>query len=107
MVIAVALAGCGGSGSGGAAAGAGPDLGVAIELADCSDWNEGSVEERLGTIRQLRNFIGAPVPGTGGRGRVLDDDQAYELFEARCGEGFAQGFGLYKIYSQAAAFSGE
>ena len=78
-----------------------------IELADCTDWNEGSVEERLGTIRQIRNFISGPVPGTGGRGVVLDDDTAYDLFDSYCENEIARGFTLYKIYVRAAAFSGE
>jgi hypothetical protein len=104
-LLAIGIAGCGGddrpAGSGG------PTLDDPIELADCTDWEEGSVEERLGTIRQIRAFISTPVPGTGGRGVTLDDDRAYELFEEACSHSVAQGFTLYKLYVRAAAFSPE
>jgi hypothetical protein len=103
------LAGCGdddgGGGSGGTAVGGGPTLDNPIELADCTDWKEGSVEERLGTIRQITDFIDSSVPGTGGTGVTLDDDEAYDLFERACSNDFARGFNLYKIYVRAAGFS--
>ena len=47
------------------------------------------------------------MPGTGGRGVTLDDDEAYDLFEEACSNSIAQGFNLYKIYVRAAAFSGQ
>ena len=77
-----------------------------IQVADCTDWNEGSVEERLGTIEQIGRFIGGPVPGTGGTGVTLDEDEAYDLFERACSNDFARAFTLYRIYVRAAAFSG-
>jgi hypothetical protein len=107
LLIGLTLAGCGGS-DGGDSAGGGPaTLDNPIELADCTDWNEGSLEERLGTIRQIRAFISGPVPGTGGRGVTLEDERAYDLFEEACSHGVARGFTLYKLYVRAAAFSPE
>jgi hypothetical protein len=106
LLIGLLLAGCGGSDGGASAGGGVATLDNPIELADCTDWNEGSVEERLGTIRQIRTFISGPVPGTGGRGVTLDDERAYELFEEACSHSVAQGFTLYKLYVRAAAFSG-
>ena len=107
LLIAVILAGCGGS-DGEESRGGGPvQLDQPIELADCTDWNEGSVDERLGTIQQIRAFISTPVPGTGGTGVTLDDEKAYDLFEEACGASLAQGFTLYKIYVRAAAFNPE
>jgi hypothetical protein len=106
LVIAVTLAACGGS-EGDSGEGPGVQLDDPIELADCTDWNEGSVEERLGTIRQIRAFIGGPVPGTGGTGVTLDDERAYDIFEEACSHSVAQGFTLYKLYVRAAAFSPE
>lgn len=85
----------------------GPQLGAPINLADCRDWNRGSLDERLGTIHEIREFLGGSVPGTGGTGAVLEDDQAYDLFEGWCENEFARGFKLYKLYSRAAAFSGQ
>jgi hypothetical protein len=108
LLIGLILVGCGGSDDGGDAdSGTPASLDNPIELADCTDWEEGSVQERLGTIRQIRTFIGGPVPGTGGTGVTLDDDKAYDLFEDACSASIAQGFTLYKIYVRAAAFNPE
>jgi hypothetical protein len=107
ILIASILLGCGGSASsGGSDAGVGASLDAPINLADCTDWQQASVDERLGTIEQIREFVGGPVSGTGGRGVVLDDEEAYDLFENYCENEFARGFKLYKLYSRAAAFSG-
>lgn len=100
------LAGCG-EGGDGAPSGSPISLDEPVQLADCTDWNEGSVDERLGTLKQIENFAGGSVPGTGGRGVLLDQDRAYDLFEEACSNSIAQGFTLYKIYVRAAAFSGQ
>jgi hypothetical protein len=108
LLIAAVLAasGCGGDDAGSAEQSQqGPQLSARINLADCRDWNDGSVDERLGTIRGIREFLGGPVPGTGGTGAVLEDEQAYDLFEGWCENEFARGFKLYKLYARAAAFS--
>jgi len=84
----------------------GVNLGVPIQLADCTDWNEGSVDERLGTIRQIREFAGGPSGSPAGHGTTLPDEDAYELFENYCDEQFAGGFKLYKLYTRAAALGG-
>lgn len=107
LLIGLTLAGCGGSDGGGSSRGGPGALDNPIELADCTDWNEGSVEERLGTISQIHAFISGPVPGTGGTGVTLEDEDAYDLFEEACSHSVAQGFTLYKLYVRAAAFSGE
>jgi hypothetical protein len=106
LLIGLTLAGCGSDGEG-APAGGDLSLDQPIELADCTDWEEGSVDERLGTIRQIRAFISTPVPGTGGTGVTLEDEKAYDLFEEACSHSVAQGFTLYKIYVRAAAFNPE
>jgi hypothetical protein len=56
-------------------------------------------------VRQLRAFAGGPTGSPAGRGNVLEDEQAYELLENWCGNDFARGFKLYKLYTRAAAFS--
>lgn len=108
ILIAAALAGCGGDGDGSSSGGSGQgvQLGDPISLADCTDWNEGSVEERFGTIAQIREFTGGPIAGTPASGRTLTDEQAYDLFENYCANEYARGFKLYKLYGRAAAFSG-
>jgi hypothetical protein len=105
------LAGCGGGTNTQPQVGVGPNVGQPINLADCSDWNQANTEQRLGTIKELRNFAGGPVVGNSatspsGTGSVLDDKQAYDLFSNYCKEDFARGFKLYKLYERAAAFAG-
>jgi hypothetical protein len=113
LAIAVgAIAGCGGGSSTQPQVDVGPNVGQPISLADCNDWNQANTEQRLGTIKQLKDFAGGPVVGNSasapsGRGSVLDDKQAYELFNRYCAEDFARGFKLYKLYERAAAFSGQ
>jgi hypothetical protein len=111
VVAAAVFAGCG-SGSGNQPQiDVGPNVGQSIALADCNDWNQANTEQRLGTIGQLKNFAGGPVVGNNatsphGTGAVLDDKQAYNLFENYCKEPFARGFKLYKLYERAAGFAG-
>jgi hypothetical protein len=104
-VLALSLVACGGSGEDPPPSGAGPALVAPINLADCADWKQASVDQRLATIDQVKEFVGGPVAGTEGSGGTLDDDKAYDLFENYCAEEFARGFKLYKLYSRAAAFS--
>lgn len=57
LLIGLTLAGCDGSDGDESPAGGEVSLDNPIELADCTDWEEGSVDERLGTIRQIRAFV--------------------------------------------------
>lgn len=111
LAVGAVLVGCGGGSSNQPVPQAGPHLGASLELADCNDWNQGTTEDRLGTIAQLKTFAGGPVVGGGpnpasGTGAVLDDKQAYDLLNNYCKNSFARGFKLYKLYERAAAFSG-
>jgi hypothetical protein len=101
--LALAASGCGGDER---PADQGVGAGTALRLADCEDWNDSAVEERLATVTQLREFAGGPVGETPGRGAILDDDEAYDLLERHCDAEFADAFKLYKIYVRAAAFIG-
>lgn len=110
-MAAAALIGCGSDSSTQPQLGVGPNVGEPINLADCSDWNQASTGERLGTLDQLKDFAGGPVVGNSasapsGTGAVLDDDRAYDLLDDYCKAEFAGGFKLYKLYQRAAAFSG-
>jgi hypothetical protein len=108
--VALAVAGCGGGSDSGTPQGdvGGPSIGVSITLADCTDWQEATVDERLGTIEQIENFAGGPVVGAGegARGPTLDPDEAYDLMDKYCEQELARGFKLYKLYVRAAAFQG-
>jgi hypothetical protein len=99
--LGLALAGCGGDT---APAEQGVGGNTPLRLADCEDWNESGVEQRLNTVRQLREFNAGPSERV--RGAVLDDDQAYDLLEGQCEPEFAGAFKLYKLYGRAAAFLG-
>ena len=107
VVLALALAGCGGGDESTPVQQQGVgDLVAPINLADCDDWQQASVDERLATIEQIKSFLGGPVSGTESTGDVLDDEEAYDLFQNYCANEYARGFKLYKLYARAAAFSG-
>jgi len=76
-----------------------------VRTADCSDWKKGNVDQRRGTVVQLRKFAGGPVGSSAGiqNGPVLDDGRAYRVLESYCAKYFARGFKLYKLYERAAA----
>jgi hypothetical protein len=37
---------------------------------------------------------------------VLDEKQAFRVLDGYCGQRFARGFKLYKLYTRAASFAG-
>jgi hypothetical protein len=104
VAAALALSACGGGDEPNIAAGS--RIGVPTQLVKCADWKEASLRERYGTIEALRDFAGGPTGSPGGHGATIEDDEAYDLFERWCGESYAAGFKLYKLYTRAAAFSG-
>jgi len=105
-LAALAVAGCGGGSGEAHEDGAGARIGVPLRLADCTDWKQADVAERLGTLGQLSGFAGGEVAGTGGgTGPVLAEERAYDLFQGYCRPGFARSFKLYKLYGRAAGFA--
>lgn len=105
LAAALALAACGGGEEQPTAdpPGVGQSrAGSVAQLASCADWREGSVDERLATIDQVRSQVnpdGAPeVPS-------LSDEDAYEFFERACAPEYADGFRLYKLYNRGASFN--
>jgi hypothetical protein len=111
LTTAAILTGCGGGSGTQPQVDVGPNVGEPISLADCNDWNQANTEQRLGTIHELKGFAGGPIVGNNattpsGTGSVLDDKDAYDLFNRYCSEPFARAFKLYKLYERAAAFSG-
>jgi hypothetical protein len=103
-LVGAALAGCGG-GQPNQNVG-GPDIGVPVRLADCTDWKQATVSERLGTVHELREFAGGATGSPAGHGATLDDEKAFDLLDHECQPEFASAFKLYKLYTRAAAFSG-
>jgi hypothetical protein len=111
FVAVLGAVGCGGGSSTQPQIDVGPNVGQPISLADCNDWNQANTEQRLGTIKQIKDFAGGPIVGNNstsprGTGAVLDDKDAYNLFNNWCEQKFARGFKLYKLYERAAAFTG-
>lgn len=78
-------------------------VGSVAQLAQCSDWERGSREERLATIDDIREQINLR-DGTV-QTPELSDDAAYEVFESTCSQDFAKSFRLYKVYARAAGFA--
>jgi hypothetical protein len=108
----IALAGCGGGSSTQPQVDVGPNVGQPIRLADCNDWEQANVEQRLGTIKQLKDFASGPIVGNNasspsGRGSVLDDKYAYNLLNRWCERSFTSHFRLYLLYQRAAGFAGQ
>lgn len=101
MAAGLAAAGCGGD-SAPAEEGVGGN--TPLRLANCDDWNSSGPDERLVTIGQLEDLNAGQ--STEFRGRVLDEDQAYDILEAQCEPEFAGAFTLYKLYGRSAAFLG-
>jgi hypothetical protein len=79
-----------------------------VRTADCRDWKRGTVAQRRSTVVALRKFAGGPVGSSASikTGPVLEDARAYKLLKSYCGNYFARGFKLYKIYERAASFVG-
>lgn len=77
--------------------------GSVAALAQCSDWNEGTEEERQATIDDIYNQLNQA--GADGPTPDLPADEAYAFFERLCANDYAVGFRLYKLYARDAAFS--
>jgi len=105
LICSLLVFGCGGSDASDTASGSGPRIGVALRLADCDDWKQADVGERLGTVEQLRDFAGGPTGSPAGHGNTLSEKRGYEVMQNWCRNDFARGFKLYKLYTRAAAFS--
>ena len=105
-MAALALAACGGepAASEEEVVGVGQErAGSVAALAQCSDWNEDTEEEKVATVADIR--VQLNQAGSDGPTPSLPEDEAYELFERACANDYAAGFRLYKVYARAAAFS--
>jgi hypothetical protein len=113
ICCAALLAGCGGGDGSSSSQQRATDapqqtLPVALRYAECSHWRKGTIEQRRGTIVQIREFAGGPVGSSQGmqKGREIDDGLAYRLIDRACSKRYAIGFRLYLLYTHAAAFAG-
>jgi hypothetical protein len=104
------LAGCGGSDDGREQTAQVPKLppNFNIQLFNCTDWRKADDPVRRYVLRRYRQIIGGQITGQGtaGRGAVLPDAEARRLFDNYCSQHFARAFVLYKLYGEAAGFTG-
>jgi hypothetical protein len=79
-----------------------PIGGSVAPLAQCRDWREGTVDERMATIEDIRGQL---TPQTSqSEESDLPDDEAYDLFQRVCARDYASAFRLYKVYVNRAGF---
>ena len=74
----------------------------------CADWNSIGDGDRAWLVSAVEEFVGGVVVDgekAVGYGDTLTAEQAKDLFDTSCRQGYAQGFVLYKLYSYAAALS--
>jgi hypothetical protein len=100
LAASILLPACGGTSNPPSGAGPAGAVKVDIRVADCTDWNRQSVEDRLRTVGAIRDAVRGPA----GEGVVLPNDKAYGLFERICDSPNARAFTLYVLYVRAAAF---
>lgn len=83
-------------------------LASSLGQLNCEDWEKADPTLRADIVVELQAFAASQVTGEGveGTGPVLENEQATELFETRCGPRFARGFLLYKLYFHAVALAG-
>jgi hypothetical protein len=116
LAATACIVGCGGSKSGANAEkattvkattvpieGVGDAIGGSVApLAQCRDWQAGSVEERFATIEDIRGQL---TPQTSPSERSgFPDQEAYDLFQRVCARPYASAFRLYKVYANRAGF---
>jgi hypothetical protein len=79
-----------------------PIGGSVAPLAQCRDWRDGTVQERMATIEDIRGQLTPQTSPSEDSG--LPDQDAYELFQRVCARKYASAFRLYKVYTQRAGF---
>jgi hypothetical protein len=111
---ALALAACGGDddrdggGGKGVERPAGLPADFNLQVFSCADWNKAGEPVRRYVLDQLHELGNDQVigPGVQGRGSVLTDEQATEMFDSTCANPRTRGFVLYKIYAFSRGFRG-
>ncbi len=108
LLVGLALfhAGCGNEAAGDEAAAdalGGEKAGSVSSGVQCSDWVEGTDDEKLATIADLRGQLNRQDSAVSAP--ALSDEEAMETFEGACSEPYAASFKLYVLYARAAAFA--
>ena len=114
IVAGSLLAGCGGGGNDDDAGDsrpkrpAGLPANFDIQVFDCADWQAATPEVRSYVLKRMHAIGNDQVtgPDVEGRGSVLTDKQATDMFNGTCSQPRARGFVLYKIYAFSRGFRG-
>lgn len=69
-------------------------------------WNAIGTGDRRRLVVGLRSFFSQRLD-TGARERLPPDDRAYTIITRYCQRPFARAFLIYRLYGNAAAFSGQ
>lgn len=76
-----------------------------MRSANCMLWNVLDPPERRRLVTGLHTFFGQRLD-TGAHEQPLADTRAYQVITGYCRLPFARAFLLYRLYGNAAAFSG-
>ena len=108
VACALVAAGCGGSDDSGEKEPPKLPPSFDLQLFNCADWNAADKPVREYVVGKLHEIGNDQItgPGVQGRGSVLTDEQATQLFDNRCADPRARGFVLYKLYAFARGFRG-
>ena len=113
IVAGCLLAGCGGGDEDAGSEGppkrpAGLPSNFNIQVFDCADWQKATPEVREYVLKRMHAIGNDQIsgPDVEGRGSVLTDEQATEMFDSTCANPRARGFVLYKIYAFSRGFRG-
>ncbi len=75
--------------------------GSVAQLAQCQDWTEGTPEEQLATIIDIRSQVNKDTADISSSS--LTNDEAQGVFDRACSNDFAATFRLYVLYARAAS----
>jgi hypothetical protein len=78
-------------------------VGSVAQMAQCSDWNAGTREQRVATIHDIRRQVN--LKDSAVQTPELSDHAAYQVLDNTCSKDFAASFRLYKLYARAASFA--
>jgi len=78
-------------------------VGSVAQMAQCSDWAEGTRAQRIATIHDIRQQIN--LKDSAVQTPELSDEAAYDVLDNTCRRDFAGSFRLYKLYARAASFA--
>jgi hypothetical protein len=108
VACSLLAAGCGGSDDSGEDEPPKLPPGFNLQLFNCSDWNAAGPDVRDYVLRRMHEIASDQItgPGVQGRGSVLTDQQATDMFDSTCSNPRARGFVLYKLYAYARGFRG-